>query len=538
MFQNTVELTKITFIGVPIDPLMHYRPLRTRLDEATASEIANLTQGGNSIGVNSFTKVAGRVIAPTTQSMGAIKIPYGYDQRRYSVIMEFKVETPLQNSIEIITGYTGYDEITASGIIAPDMPIYINSHVIARQQTTIDKGIRRTAYTAGRDGARQVLTEILHTGADQMSDKIAGVPLRPMDALTNNQTTILNLGSNGRTFSDTRSLPPRAAVYCPSARDNAIGSRYLSKLAQGYKTAIVNNPGLVDDEEYGFGLETHGMYADAANAGEVMEGDLSSSLLFSKLKNMTEYGANRCVTWQELCTCWQYLADKRSNVLEIIRLSPSIPTTNVDTSQHWGGANPETSTAFLLCQAIPALMNDYLFAEFAFAMNNRTADGSIRIAILGEPKFMVPVADANARLASIECAIATDIAGQILSSGVGNFDVMMTCYIIGSNQLNISVNGGPSIPYSAPAYCDSTYSPLMGDTSETLVQLGRDMKKLIGNIFFANTPQTMNRLPNHQTNLPAVANIRPGVMDNDWDSAIVGDAYVDDDWANTGDGGF
>ena len=468
MLSNTIELVNITFTAVACESPMSYRPYRATMDDQILNEVAELTAGGSNIGVNAFSSISGRILTPASQSAGGLLMPYGWDQLRFSVLMEFEVTTPFGVERQIITGYTGYDEITATGNLDPSMPIFINSHTIAAPRYLQDQaGIRRTTYAS--TGSKQVLNAVQYTDPHDQSVKLASTPMRPSDALMHKQREELCLNTGN--VKDTRSS--LGDGYTSSNRDNVIGSRYLSKICRGYKSSIANNAEYSDMSGV--------LYGDAANAAGVAESNVNKSILFRKLKQDTDYGSVYSVTVAELAACWPQIYN--DDIKTIFHRPPTAAISNVGSNEVWSGAVKETTLAYTLCQSVPALMNSLLFSDFSFEMNNRTIDGSINITIMGEPKFIIPVSDAFNRIQMMEATIASDIAGQILSSGVTDFSVIMTCCALGSNSVNLSINGGHPVPYSAPAYCDSIYTPVMGDGDGSLAALGDDMGHMLTNIF-------------------------------------------------------
>jgi hypothetical protein len=93
MLSSNIELTKITFIGVPCENEMHYRPYISNIDDTTVSSLCDATARGLNIGAQTFSSLSGRILAPSAQSHGALLLPYGWNQHRYSVLMEFDVRT-------------------------------------------------------------------------------------------------------------------------------------------------------------------------------------------------------------------------------------------------------------------------------------------------------------------------------------------------------------------------------------------------------------------------------------------------------------
>jgi hypothetical protein len=99
---------------------------------------------------------------------------------------------------------------------------------------------------------------------------------------------------------------------------------------------------------------------------------------------------------------------------------------------------------------------------------------------------MVGVMDEINRVQKIESAIKSEIVGQIMSSGVSDFDITMRCVMLGSNDIWISINGGDTIPYSAPAYCDAVYTPVIGASRDDLNELAAGVGYMLTGMYGSN----------------------------------------------------
>ena len=479
MFSNSINLVSIVFTEVPQEVPMHYRPYQSKLSHETIRHLQEATQGGNNVSTEVFSNLSGHIIAPSSQSMGAIQLPYGWDQKRYSVVIVFEVTTPFGTQQEIISGFTGYNGIGQNGSLDPDMMLYLNSHTIAKAKTYGDNGVRRIGYSSA--GSKQILTDVHYVGTDidaygnmVKAASVASTPLRPTDTFTYQQRA--NLGLGDAEVMDSRSM--LHGGYTPSSRDNVIGSRYISKICQGYKSAIANNPGSVDDRVL--------IYGAAADAPIVMEQSINGSMLFKRIVDSTNFGATKTVLISELAGVWPQVHDER--IKHVIHMRPELPVSLVSSNQHWGGVSIETTVAYLLIQALPALMGELLFSTYSFTLSNQTTlTGDVAITTTGAT-FMVALMDEVKRIQTIEASVQTDLANQIFAAGVGDFTVHMQCNSIGSNSVSVAVNGGQFVPFSSPSYCDSTFTPVMGAGSNSVTSIGVDVGYMLSGIFDANLP--------------------------------------------------
>lgn len=469
---NQVELVSITFIGIPLEAAMHFRPYQSNVNGETLNQLETITNGGLNVGTEVFSGIAGRIISPASQAKGTIDIPYGWKEKRYSIMMIFDVTTSFGVNREIITGYTGWAGISNQESLDPQMPIYINSHTVATRRPVEVNGVERNIFSSG--GSMQVLSPVSVSNYNESSHE-ADVLLRPADIFTHQQLSEINLLNSGDT--DLRSEMGKG--YTPSRKINTIGSRYLSNVCRGYKSSVLNNSESQDEP---------GFIAGAASSSPtIMETSIHSSVLFSRLKDRTALGETGMVTVAELDAVWPGIMHDQQRKT-VIHLSPDIPADMSGVVSHWGANNVETGIAYTLCQSVPAIMAELLFVTFDFRLTNRhSLDGSVSAVIQGY-NFAVDIIDEPQRLQNMKMVLESDITSQIISRGVSDFDISMRCNIVGSNEVTVAVNGGQPIPFSAPAYCDSAYSPVITDSKLSLDTLTGDMSQMLSAVFGGTEP--------------------------------------------------
>lgn len=468
MITNTIRVVRVAFIAVPNEHVMHYRPYRSRVNNETLTAIDQITEGGKFTNTERFSAISGRVVAPTTQSQGRIQLPYGWDTQRYSVMIEFDFQTPAGSTREIITGYTGYADLSHGGHLPPEMPIFTNSHTVARAKQYSDHGHRFTGYASM--GSKQLLQPVHVQGLGGEAIESQAV-LRPMDTLAHQQRRHYNLLS-----ADTVDMRSSMRMdHLTSNRDNVIGSRYLSKIWNGYKAAMANNPDTADTGGYIMGA--------AADSPMVVETSAYNSAIFNRLKEYTSYDETFYVTWGEMLAAFPELNDQR--LVDVFHPKQGALQSLTDTTQHWGGATLETQIAYNVVQAVPAMMSSLLLTNYAFSMDNRSGlgmEGMVNVVCTGF-QFMVDLQDEVNRLQMMELSLKTDIANSVMAAGAGDFAVSMNCNVLGSNTVSVSVNGGPWVEFSAPSYCDSLFSPVVGEGPQVLDQLSMDLGGMLETIY-------------------------------------------------------
>ena len=59
------------------------------------------------------------------------------------------------------------------------------------------------------------------------------------------------------------------------------------------------------------------------------------------------------------------------------------------------------------------------------------------------------------------------------------YDIRLTVNILSESTFMISVDGKPAVPYSAPMYCDSYYSPIIGMDPTTLTNISNGVESIV-----------------------------------------------------------
>ena len=465
MMSNTVRLVRAVFIAVPTVHQMHFRPYESHVNNETLNMLDEVTQGGVHTNVERLSTVAGRVLSPSSQSKGIVAICNGWDTQRYSVLLEFEITNPFGVHREVITGYTGYADMSYGGHLAPDTPIFTNSHTEAHVNQVEQHGHRFNKYSSV--GARQILTPVTYLGMDQQLHQSESL-LRPVDAITYQQREYRGFNEPG--IMDTRV----ANMYGvnASARDNVIGGRYLHKVCEGFREGVANNYDMVDQPEYVMGA--------AADSSKIAEADVCmSSMVFARLRDQTAYTETFYVTVQEMRMAFQEF----DHVLQIAHLDTGTPATLTEHTDHWGAPKVETRIAHMLIQSVPAHLAMFLVARHSFNMENQSApDGSVTVMTLGT-QFMVGVADDVQRIRNIEAILRSTVAASIMAMGVGDFNINMTYNMVGNTTVSVSVNGGMPIDYAAPCYCDALYSPVVGDSAQNLSTIAGDLGNMLNTLY-------------------------------------------------------
>lgn len=466
MLTSTARLVSAVFIEVPSEHQVHYRPLVSNMNDRTIAMIDEATEGGLHTNVQRFTPMVGQILAPSQQSQGMFNLPYGWNHKRHSMVLTFEVTTPMGTTREMFTGFTGYsDPSLLSTRLAPDTPIYPNNWTSIKLRTFNDRGHTFQQYTG--DGTRQLLAPV-HVNSYADGDVVADRPLRPIDAVA--------VGQMHRNYLTTEDVADsRRSMqldHLTSSRDNLIGSHYVSKLWEGYKTAVANNATIANDEGWMMG----------ATAENLAERSAFSSPILRRLKDSCEnFNGGYFVTFGELAHAFPEV--NRPDVCQVKALNPALPQTTTDYTNEWNGANRETQLAYMLSQAVSAITGEKLMTQISFTLENLSTGGQSATAVIHGFQFAASLPDEVHRLQLIEIALVTDIAAQLQAYNVADFFIKYRTNIMGSTQIEIAINGGRTFNFSLPTYCDSYYTPMVSAGPGAVSQLASDVDNMFSKVY-------------------------------------------------------
>lgn len=489
-----IELVRAQFYSVPLENAPHYKPYQAVFGEEDVQAVVTATEGGRRVGSNVFSHISGRILAPTTQSQGIINIQYGWDERRYSVLLEFRCRSQFGvKERHVLTGYTNSARgISASGLFADDMEIYINSHTSSKECDSDIGPANRIYYESS--GSRQVLNSFAVDNLITGRQQTIGTTMRPVDAMNVCMVNSLADRDENGGLSDFSAggknidyRPQTEDIYKPSMRDNVMANRYLSKFCRGYQTALVQNP-VVERSNFD---ETDGVFGDAAIARELAEEDASKNQIFSKLIYGTEYGNKRSITIKDIAYWWPQF--KLDEVTTVYNISTGNLVDNTNYYEGWNGATQETNLAYVLSQTIPALMSNLLIQKYSFNVHNRTLDGTVNVTTTGV-RYVVDILNSQERIIAMESSILNEVVGYVMSNGVGDFNIRVTCDMQVSIIIEITLGTQPTHQFSAPTWCDSLYSPVMGENKSALENLGSTLGYMLTNMY-ADSHRSSNRSP-------------------------------------------
>jgi len=465
-----ITLTKALLISVLPQHQQYYRPYQSHIDAQNLERVYQLTNEGKQINKHRLASVAGSIIAPTYTPIAEVYIPNGFQQMRFSFILEITVKSIYGVEKEIIRGFTDTMEMSYSGIIDPELKFFINSRTslcgVLKQNNQYDvKSIK---------GDYNVLSGII--GND------AAVSLRPEDAVAYNQ--VGDMRNMGHEIIDDRiMLGSRAKM---SNVNHNLPSSYLADICNGY---IKGYRPIAEEHEYSTLDDYDQVISFVVNETTATSYFYNAMRLGYEPDNLgyiKDYFTFREInqTFPVSSNFWHVIKPDFTKQL----------TTPLECSQHWGGINSETNIAFQLTHMLPGIMSDYCLKKIRLTATNMTVGNHINISVMGYVTLVEGIM--NEFLIQNLCGrIELDVIKGLFLQKASTFFVLMEVDLLGISYFEISINDGIKVPFTAPMFCSNFYSPMIGLDEEPLAQIADSVDIIARELLNNNITNMFNDRP-------------------------------------------
>ena len=455
--QRTVELTQALLIYVPPQHKQYHRPFNISISPDDVNELQVSTDEGMNITNRTVSSVASRILNPSATPEGEAYVENGFETPRFAFFLEITYTGAFGRRREIVTGFTNYAGITAQGSLDPNMRFYVNG--------------RQDLGDVIQGTGKHVGTQVMHTDSLLPHyDRNLGVDyysLRPVDiAKTGQLNTYIPQDEPGvMTINTMSSLNNRPAA---ADRSSVLPSCYLSRLLNTYREA--NG---VDQEVGGGGLGSAAYYKEVTGSLQEKSPEVSQYYTALALGDPTK---SNTFTLSQINARWP----RDNGFWQKVMPGPrSKLTSPLEHTEHWHGATTETMIAYQLTHAMPALMMGLMIWQAELTITNQTPTGQISVGILSMHS-MFEGALTRQRAQLFERQLVEDLVKGSITSRCNSFNIHLTVNVMNGFDIKVSVNGQPTVPYSAPLFCDSFYSPLIGVGQNSLDQLTDGLENLVG----------------------------------------------------------
>lgn len=463
---------------------VYMRPYETTYNEEIAQNYYNETQGGTRIVPAAFSNISASILKPSAAHHGSISIDNGWNERRMSFIIEVSVPDSFGDSKNVVlTGYTNHTDVgLTSQAFDPNMRLYINTSTIITTLHTRTpdggysqrKSITDSSHLLNSTVMNNIRTNVAAQNPYQDATLWYATPYNVINEMSNTRMSNSNANMYGanQQVVDFRQRTSTKDVK-RSRRENTIPTTYLSKILRGVNDNLLNmSSGIAVDENDALINASIGVREEQSNIDP----------LIVEFAFRTGYSEQGFVTWGELMSIIPNLdavtkfTTRASQVVQT-----NIPDAVAGNFQGWQSANYETSIANSVSQLLPAMMTTCMIGSVTFAFNNDNVTLTpVAKAINGQTMVEgIPFSNMSSVL---ETRFLTEIAPMITDQGRSLVNLFVQCSLGTETYISISRNGEPAVPYCAPTFCDSLYTPVLSPSQQSITDIAVDLQNIASSV--------------------------------------------------------
>lgn len=476
---NTLSITKLMFVPTGQYQPMGLRPYQINLRGDALSRLESATNGFTQLGRQAFAGIAGSILRPSSQTVGTLSIPNGWQERRYLFMMEV-VDVPQDYELDCtvrithIKGYTDRDgDPSFSGHIDPSMRMFITD-VMHTKEIGSPQGLPRRRLVDA--------SLLLQRNAGQTNGFGGFYALRPRDVCV----TIGTQGISeiaGHPFSDYRtSLAVNPTL---SHVGNELPSDYLSRAVDSYRTTVATQHR--EDTELPELMSNVG-------AG-TQETSLNTDPFLTQLQIGTEFNEGACFAYGELCAMFPDLDRGVTKLFPPMQMTRDIGfmAATPQDSKEWTGSSMDTVAASILSSSVPAAMTYAMLTQVSFFVSNDSLDGQPRFEYLSQPQSFVSQnqsLDQNA--VYFRDMLVNEIFRDLTMNGNITVSLSLFCDLVMCDmRMKIEIDGQGVMDYTSPTFARGMTTPVIGNDRSQLDGLAHNL----GQVFDEMKPTDMSYHP-------------------------------------------
>jgi len=396
------------------------------------------------------------ILTPSSRVTGEAKIANGWGEKRFKFIMVLEMTYPSTNVtlINYVQGYSEFLGMTHSGIIDPNMKLFINS------------------------------VSVLRKTFDSQTGKFTIIPLHKYNVVQNDLSNLDYVEGNFmpdvRNFNDTLKLsrPEDILANMTTLRTVESGTTVISDVGNVNQLNIVESKHLIPTQHVSSTVSTA---VDTVLAGSVYDdnADLLSAMLGFSLTIGPEQilvfklildatGMLRSYFTLNELTRMLGVADVNYDVIlskEIgsMHINNNVPTIlQTESTEDTYGAEIETRKSILIHEAIVNTLNNSLLSQIVFEIDNLSIEPNYAIlSAASEIEGLDLVYHANKFISMF----ITKAWTSITENNAIPIKLLVSANIISDTTISISIGSNPEVVYRYPTFADSKYLPLIVDNS-------------------------------------------------------------------------
>lgn len=469
---NPFEVKRMIMIETARYDDMYLRPYQTHFNQDISNILAESTEFGQNITPTSLSLASTAFLQPSSVPVGQANIANGFGEKRFSFMMEVVDghQSGLSGGVRyVLTGYTnhlGISQLQGGQSLDPNMQFFFNNLFVLRD-TVVDTPHGKEVFTNMSNSSH-----ILHnSGAqDYMTQTPIQYTLRPEDICAH-----LDYSANPMMgeFRNEEIHDARATLTGVKTSDRRKEARpfYLSESIKAHQSAQY--------ESNTYEAETDRSSVWSGARENLRETPMSKNKFFSVLTGMTNYRNAGFVTYSELCMMMPDM-DHRADIITAGRAMQSSEYVRGQ-GENWNGSTLETMAATLFQQLVPGIMSDCLFTTVGFFATNHTIGGVEDIRMTEVIGFTEGL-DYSQHITHFIERLKREILWDVSKGGNITYQVEARINLLYDSHFRISIDGGPFTNYTAPAFCDGLFAPIISTNLHTLETMATDVGSMIDNL--------------------------------------------------------
>ena len=463
-----------------------FRPYVTNVNDYLIRCLYEKTNGGKNTSPSAVAGVAGSVLTPSNEPTSSATIKNGWNNKRYRFVMILDVTENHIKYVQIATGYTDY--VGGAGKnLDPEMEVYFNSFQTFTSQVKVTpNGVKTMLFPHD-------ITQLIKTDSrsplnafryDHMNPMLEKQLLRPQDVF--NRLTMEIIGS-GLDYEDNDlgiATDPLSYSDVVDTRSGSMGGLSTSNRKNGNPSNYVSSvlTALKDSKEAYGDTNACNVYSEAAVNKNVADKHISSNITTYKMATtFTDFNQRGYLKLKEL----QMVIPNLSHVTQIVGLTQAkkvrMPHETGDTEK-LSNITREAHAATILSNALPDLMIDSLLGQVNFLATNNYADGLIRFTWTDDESAKSLSEGIEAFINKFVHRLTNEVLFDLCHQGAIRFNLHVFADITDDIKITIGFDGQPPVPYVMPIFCDSIFSPIIGESGTALKTLSDNMSELANNI--------------------------------------------------------
>ncbi len=470
-----VEIETIKFYESGTFNQQFRRPLTT--GELTSESLRVLQEQSNygfNLSPANLSRCASNILTVSRTPESLAFIPNAWNTNRWRFFIKFVIihdhgPSSMQSTRDVVytTGYCDHADISFSGLLDPNMLLYINSRVNVREM--VSNGRPSVAIVTNEQVLRGVASSGgLHAKRDYT--------IRPTDILTGVAVDIAQQNVGFGDFGNMAGFPSGITTstfsngFQNSRRENNSSSNYLSRVLTATQQGFDGDQNL--DAMAGL------LYQSASLAEETLK---SNDNLFNRLIQVTDghFASEGVIRWSDLTRLVPY-AEDMAEVYKHGGVHASSALPQAGDSEVWSGQTEEQHLASIISAALPGILAGNFIAFAGITITN--AGGLPEVLFTIPPVSYIQNYDITGFLNKVVAAVQSELVPLITANNNRLAHVNICCDVAAHTTIDISLNNDPIVRFNSATFADSSFSPMITADKTRFDRIVTDIQNICLNV--------------------------------------------------------